>query len=128
MEHRWKKKKEMRRESVRHGGQVTAETPLVGRSKAIVTVLQVLIALIAAGVARGVAHQALTLGQQLLLGARQPAVLGVAAAWKNTTPPRHCYDTHTFFVVNLECEFRKKTNNNPITKVTCKHKNNTNTN
>lgn len=51
-------------------------------SQANITVLQVLVALVATRVPRGVSDQAQALGQQLLLGARQAAALGIAAAWR----------------------------------------------
>lgn len=49
----------------------------------LITILQVLIALVAAGVPRGVAHQTPTVRQQLLLGARQAAALRITAACKH---------------------------------------------
>lgn len=53
----------------------------LGLRKAIITILQVLIALVAPGVPWGVSHQAPAVGEQLLLGARQAAALRIAATW-----------------------------------------------
>ncbi|TNN65703.1 hypothetical protein EYF80_024107 [Liparis tanakae] len=52
-------------------------------SKAVITILQVLVALVAPRVSRGVSHQAAAFRQQLLLGARQAAALRITAAWKH---------------------------------------------
>lgn len=66
--------------------------------KVLITILQVLIALVAARVPRGVAHQTPTVRQQLLLGARQAAALRITAACKHTMEENLMLKVHSFLV------------------------------